>query len=239
MLPEIPNMAVQGSLDPPKRGRQLHFGSIAGEVWWGRRFRLPGPWHVRLPQKIASFSSAGRLRVPDLTPLGDTAAESGFRGAPHRWSCLRGSRPRHGPVRCRSAVAPNPYIANLVAEAILIGQGERRFYELCAWVVMPNHVHLLILPQVPIAVLMRWLKGSTSRSANRILGRTGQPFWQDESFDHYLRGSKQTGRIAAYIEGNPVSAGLARSAECWPWSSAGWQAKPPAPPNLPDDRAKM
>jgi REP element-mobilizing transposase RayT len=143
----------------------------------------------------------------------------------------------------RCAVGPlwlqNPYIANLVAEAILIGQGERRFYELCAWVVMPNHVHLLILPQVPIAVLMRWLKGSTSRSANRILGRTGQPFWQGESFDHYLRGSKQTGRIAAYIEGNPVSAGLARSAECWPWSSAGWQAKPPAPPNLPGDRAKM
>src|ERR1035437_9262262 len=43
----------------------------------------------------------------------------------------------------RCAVGPlwlqNPYIANLVAEAILIGQGERRFYELCAWVVMPNH----------------------------------------------------------------------------------------------------
>jgi hypothetical protein len=54
----------------------------------------------------------------------------------------------------RCAVGPlwlqNPYIANLVAEAILIGQGERRFYELCAWVVMPNHVHLLILPQVPL-----------------------------------------------------------------------------------------
>src|SRR5664279_5336775 len=77
-------------------------------IWWGRRFRLPGPWHARLPQKIASFSSAGRLRVPDLAPLEDAAAESGFRGAPHRWSCLRGSRPRHGPVRCRSAVAPEP-----------------------------------------------------------------------------------------------------------------------------------
>ena len=36
--------------------------------------------------------------------------------------------------------------ANLMADAILIGENERRFYELCAWVVMPNHVHLLILP---------------------------------------------------------------------------------------------
>jgi hypothetical protein len=95
--------------------------------------------------------------------------------------------------------------------------------------VMPNHVHLLVLPLVPIPVLMRWLKGSTARGANRILRRTGRPFWQDESYDHYLRGAPD--RTIAYIEGNPVSAGLVTSAELWPWSSAGWgwQAEPPAP----------
>jgi len=124
----------------------------------------------------------------------------------------------------------NAHTANLVAEAIVIGESERRFYDLGAWVVMPNHVHLLILPQAPVPVLMRWLKGSTARRANQILGRTGRPFWQDESFDHYARNVRQIERIATYIEGNPVSAGLARSAECWPWSSAGWQARPPAPP---------
>ena len=128
-----------------------------------------------------------------------------------------------------------PRIAALVAEAIQIGEGERHFYELDAWVVMPNHVHLLILPKVPVAVLMRWLKGSTARSANLLLGRTGQPFWQDESYDHYARHSIQRDRIIAYIEENPVSAGLVSSAELWPWSSAGWQAKPPAPPDLPSD----
>ena len=108
-----------------------------------------------------------------------------------------------------------------------------------AWVVMPNHVHLLILPKVPVAVLMRWLKGSTARSANQILGRTGQPFWQDESYDHYLRHGSQIDRTIAYIEENPVSAGLVSSAENWPWSSAGWQAKPPAPPNLLTHQPKM
>jgi type I restriction enzyme R subunit/putative DNA methylase len=97
---------------------------------------------------------------------------------------------------------------------------------------MPNHVHLLILPKVLVAVLMRWLKGSTARGANRILGRTGQPFWQDESYDHYLRRPSQIERTIAYIEENPVSAGLVRSAECWPWSSAGWQAETPAPPEV-------
>jgi putative transposase len=127
----------------------------------------------------------------------------------------------------------DPRIADLVAEAILIGERERRFYDLGAWSVMPNHAHLLILPAVPVQVLMRWLKGSTARSANRLLGRTGQQFWQRESWDHYLRSAVQIDRTAAYIEQNPVSAGLTTSADRWPWSSAGWQAKPPAPPKQP------
>jgi hypothetical protein len=93
---------------------------------------------------------------------------------------------------------------------------------------MPNHVHLLILPLVPIPVLMRWLKGSTARKANQILGRTGHPFWQDESWDHYLRSPDQIERTTAYIEQDPVSAGLVSSPECWRWSSAGWQAWPQA-----------
>jgi putative DNA methylase len=118
-------------------------------------------------------------------------------------------------------------IAQLVAHAILVGADERGFYELCAWVVMPNHVHLLIFPLVSVPLLMRWLKGSTARGANQILGRTGRPFWQDESFDRYLRAASHLQRTMAYIEQNPVSAGLVRSAEHWPWSSAGWQAAPP------------
>jgi REP element-mobilizing transposase RayT len=123
-------------------------------------------------------------------------------------------------------------IANLVSYAVLIGADERRFYDLCAWVVMPNHAHLLILPRVSVPLLMRWLKGSTARRANPILGRTGQPFRQDESFDHYLRAANHLDRTIAYIEQNPVSAGSVGSAEHWRWSSAGWQAEPPAPPQI-------
>ena len=124
----------------------------------------------------------------------------------------------------------DPRIADLVSDTILIGDCERRFYRLGAWVVMPNHVHLLIRPLAPVPVPMRWLKGSTARNANRILGRTGQPFWQDESCDRYLRRSSQIERTIDYIENNPVSARLVYSPDGWPWSSAGWQAKPPAPP---------
>jgi REP element-mobilizing transposase RayT len=126
-------------------------------------------------------------------------------------------------------------IADLVALAILVGERERHFYELYGWAVMPNHVHLLIFPLVQVPVLMRWLKGSTVRHANQALGRTGERFWQDKSFDHYLRGSNEIGKYVEYIEGNPVSAGLVSRAQDWRWSSAGWQnwqAKPPAPPGF-------
>jgi REP element-mobilizing transposase RayT len=122
----------------------------------------------------------------------------------------------------------DPAVAQVVSQAILAGDRERHFYDLYAWVVMPNHVHILILPKVAVPVLTRWLKGSTARFANQILNRTGQPFWQSESYDHYLRKSNQLNTTIDYIEQNPVSAGLAPSAERWPWSSAGWQAQPPA-----------
>jgi REP element-mobilizing transposase RayT len=132
-----------------------------------------------------------------------------------------------------------PRIADLVAEAIQIGARERLYYELRAWTVMPNHVHLLILPKVPVPVLMRWLKGSTARKANQLLRRTGQPFWQDESYDHYVRGRRELDRVIDYIEGNPVSAGLVGSAELWRWSSAGWAGESPAPPGLSSHRTEM
>ena len=92
---------------------------------------------------------------------------------------------------------------------------------------MPNHVHLLILPKITVAQIMRWRKGSTARRANQLLERTGLPFWQDESYDHWVGSRQEFSRIIAYIEENPVSAGLVN----WPWSSGVWQAKPPAPPN--------
>jgi type I restriction enzyme R subunit/putative DNA methylase len=135
----------------------------------------------------------------------------------------------------REGVGPvwlkDPRIARLVIETIVAGEHERRFYELCAWVVMPNHVHLAILPKVGVAVITRWLKGSTARRANQLLGRTGQPFWQDESYDHWVRNRKELDHIIGYIEENPVSAGLVDFVDLWPFSSAGWQAKPPAPPH--------
>jgi putative transposase len=109
-------------------------------------------------------------------------------------------------------------VARQVVESIRGGEG--RLYELHAWVVMPNHVHLLILPSVPLAQITHSIKGRTAREANLLLERTGEPFWQNESYDHWVRNAKECRRIATYIEENPVSAGLVSAPEDWPWSSA-------------------
>jgi hypothetical protein len=63
------------------------------------------------------------------------------------------------------------------------------------------------------------LKGFTAYQANLLLGTHG-PFWQEESFDRLVRSGEQFDRIQAYIEQNPVKAGLASTAEEFQWSSA-------------------
>lgn len=60
----------------------------------------------------------------------------------------------------------------------------------------------------------------TAREANRILGRTGLPFWQKEFFDHWIRNEQEFERVRAYIERNPVTAGLAAAPDQYRWSSA-------------------
>ena len=115
----------------------------------------------------------------------------------------------------------DPRIARLVVEALLYGEAGRGFYELRAWVIMPNHVHVVLRPTTSLARILRWLKGSTARQANLILGRTGEAFWQDESFDHRVRDEMELERIVRYVEYNPVNAGLVAEPYEWAWSSAG------------------
>jgi hypothetical protein len=73
----------------------------------------------------------------------------------------------------------------------------------------------------------------TAREGNRILGLTGPPFWQDESYDRLVRDSREFARIARYIEMNPVQAGLAAQPEQFLWSSARPITNRPQVSNLP------
>jgi putative transposase len=109
-----------------------------------------------------------------------------------------------------------PAIAAVVADSI--GRGADCDYLLHAWVVMPNHVHLLITRRVDVPALMRRLKGASARGSNKLLGQTGRPFWHGESYDRLVRSANEFQRIEHYILQNPVKARLARSPEEYAWS---------------------
>ena len=111
-------------------------------------------------------------------------------------------------------------IASLVAGALQYGDATRRLYDLYAWAILPNHVHAILQPRTELPTIMRWLKGRTARKANQLLRRTGTTFWQDESFDHWIRSRDELQELIRYVENNPVTAGLVERVEEWPWSSA-------------------
>jgi len=107
-------------------------------------------------------------------------------------------------------------IAQIVKDALLHFAGER--YEVHAWCIMPNHVHLVLEPigAWTLAELMHGLKSFTAKQANLTLGRTGE-FWQAEYYDHLVRDEADYARVVAYVLGNPDKAGL----NGWRWSGSG------------------
>jgi putative transposase len=113
-----------------------------------------------------------------------------------------------------------PEVADIVVAAIRRGDEAKRHYELHAYVVMSNHVHMLVTPQVIRARWLGPLKGFTAYEANKLLRRSGSKFWQDESYDHLVRSAEEFGKIERYIENNPVKAGLVVEPAEFRWSSA-------------------
>jgi REP element-mobilizing transposase RayT len=145
-----------------------------------------------------------------LVPPGSLSAGEAF-----VWLDRQLDNAKQGPLFLKQ-----PEIAQIVVASIHKGV-QLSHYELGAYVVMANHVHLLIRPAIAPDRLLKSLKGATAREANRLLGLTGEPFWQKESYDHWVRNDAEFWKIRAYIENNPVKAGLVRNPQDFPWSSAG------------------
>ena len=122
---------------------------------------------------------------------------------------------RYGPTWLKDA-----RLAKIVVDSLRHGAEHLRLYRLSAYVVMSNHLHILVWPKALLSSITRSIKGYTGRECNKLLGRTGEKFWQDESFDHAVRSEDEFYRIKRYTERNPVKAGLVETPEDWPWSSA-------------------
>ena len=116
----------------------------------------------------------------------------------------------------------------MVVEALHYNAEVLRHYDLHAFVVMPNHVHLLLTPCIALPKLTKFIKGITAKRANQLPGLAGQSFWQEESYDHMVRNGQEFQRIRLYIENNPVRAGLMLEPGAYRWSSGGATRGSPA-----------
>ena len=117
-----------------------------------------------------------------------------------------------------SPLAP-PDHSRIVVESLRAFVGQR--YDLHAYCVMPNHVHALMTLREGFRlgdVVKSW-KTFTGRRINQATGASG-PFWALDYFDRYMRDETDFDNTIAYIENNPVAAGLVSSPDEWPWSSA-------------------
>lgn len=116
----------------------------------------------------------------------------------------------------------DPRIADLVSESL--HHRDSQVYDLDAFCIMPNHVHLVYTPLPKadgtyhaMSAIMHSLKRYTARQANLLLGREGS-FWQHENYDHVVRDEAEWRRIITYVLNNPVKAGLVQHWKEWPWS---------------------
>ncbi len=110
-------------------------------------------------------------------------------------------------------------LATIVENALRHFDGTR--YALHAWCVMPNHVHTLFTPNdgFKMSGIVHSWKSFTAHECNKRLGRSG-PFWHREPFDRYIRNRSHFLNAVAYIENNPVNAGLCEKPADWRFSSA-------------------
>jgi putative DNA methylase len=111
-----------------------------------------------------------------------------------------------------------PEVAELVEKILLAADGGA--CRMQSWVVMPNHVHLVVdVWDVPLVRLVNGWKGKSSRQGNKFLGRRGQ-FWQEDYYDTLIRDEAHVKRAVRYTEQNPVKAFSTQAPSDWLWSSA-------------------
>jgi REP element-mobilizing transposase RayT len=130
-------------------------------------------------------------------------------------------------------ILQEPEIAQIVTSKI--HQFDKNLYDLIAYCVMSNHVHLVFNMNLQIENIadnellttenytqveriMQRIKGGSSFEINKLLGTQGVTNWQAESYDHYVRNDKELQNIINYILQNPVKAGLVENWQDWKFS---------------------
>ena len=136
----------------------------------------------------------------------------------------------------------DPHVAQLAEDSLLHWHGER--YELLAWCVMPNHVHVLVhVWRTPLWKMVKAWKQFVATQAQPILAERRPPVrrelatnpnppgwrpalraqamqWEREYWHTFMRDEKQEKNAIRYIENTPAKAHVCAAPEAWPFSSA-------------------
>jgi len=110
--------------------------------------------------------------------------------------------------------------ARLVIESIYHYRKEN-IYLLHAFVIMPDHMHLIVTPNVGVTIerSVQYIKGGSSHRIKQESGRQF-PVWQRGFTDRRVRDLEEFKKYEDYIHQNPVKAGLCKLPEEYPYSSA-------------------
>jgi len=124
----------------------------------------------------------------------------------------------------REPILKESRAANAVVEAILFGK-RRQWYYLLSFVIMPDHMHLVIIPRDKnISQCMKSVKGFSARRINSMFDRRGS-VWQNGFYDYILDDEEKVLSRMRYVENNPVRKGIVTNTEDYGYSSAKYRAE--------------
>jgi REP element-mobilizing transposase RayT len=108
--------------------------------------------------------------------------------------------------------------SDILLKAILFGRSQQWYY-LLSFVVMPDHMHLIIIPRDKnISESMKSIKGFSARKINEVFSRRGS-IWQKGFYDYILDSEEKVLSRIGYIENNPVRKGIVINSEDYKYSS--------------------
>ncbi len=192
---------------PYNREEAVHRHRLNLPHWrqWGRTYFITSRLADSVPNHVRDHWQQQRILWLSQRGLTSDNLPEGERHAFHREFTARFHELLDaGDGDC---ILARPDMASIVAEILTSGHG--KIYQLDAWVIMPNHLHVLVEPMKgkTLGNIVKQWKGSSARRINQACGRTGS-LWQAEAFDHIVRSEKQLEHFRQYIAGNPHKAGL-------------------------------
>jgi len=180
------------------------FRSVDPEAVHRARRRLPH-WHQPNRIYFITFRLADSVAQEKLTQWKEEAALLSVETERNRL-CLKRQQAwlDKGMGSC---LFKTPYISAMVEQALLHFDRER--YLLGDYVIMPNHVHLIVQPleSYSLSEIIKSWKGYSSREINLGCGTSGS-LWMDEYFDHMIRNESYFEKFQDYIRENPIKAEL-------------------------------